>query len=225
MALGWFLIPAVTGYWFLTHLHFTRYDALRDSGYHVFFRAVIAGVILAFIAYTSIFLLNPRMPEVSMIWKSFMPISHSGTAMLTVLLGWVLPIVGNLFYGEEKAARRAAKQSGDLIELLIAESIEYQRLIELSLKSGKSYIGFALESGITSQDESDISLIPMVSGYRNQDTQELEITTNYAPVVQESLEKSLDLIYEDFRIVIPMPEIVSARLFHPEAYQRFKGGN
>lgn len=112
--------------------------------------------------------------------------------MLTVLLGWLLPIAGNLFYGKERAARRAAKQSGDLIELMIAESIEYQSLIELSLKSGKSYIGFALESGITSQDESDISLIPMVSGYRNQDTQELEITTNYAPVVQESLEKSLD---------------------------------
>ena len=44
MPLGWFLIPAVTGYWFLTHLHFTRYGALRDSGYHVFFRAIIAGV-------------------------------------------------------------------------------------------------------------------------------------------------------------------------------------
>lgn len=225
MTLGWFLIPAVTGYWFLTHLHFTRYGALRDSGYHVFFRAVIAGVILAFLAYTSIFLLNPRIPEVSIIWKSFMPIPYSGMAMLTILLGWVLPIVGNLFYGKEKAARWAARQNGDLIELLIAESIEYQRLIELSLKSGKSYIGFALESGITSQDESDISLIPMVSGYRNQDTQELEITTNYAPVVQESLKEALDLVYEDFRVVIPMPEIVSARLFHPEAYERFEGGS
>ena len=225
MPLGWFLIPAVTGYWFLTHLHFTHYGALRDSGYHVFFRAIIAGFMLAFIAYTSIFLLNPHIPEVSTIWKSFMPIPYSGTAILTVLLGWVLPIVGNQFYGKEKAARRAARQSGDLIELLIAESIEDQRLIELSLKGGKSYIGFALESGITSQDESDISLIPIASGYRNQDTQELEITTNYAPVVQESLRKSLDLVYEDFRIVIPMPEIVSTRLFHPEAYQRFKGEN
>ena len=223
MPLEWFLIPVVTGYWFLTHLHFTRYGALRDSGYHVFFRAVIAGVILAFIAYTSIFLLNPHIPEVSTIWESFMPIPYSGMLTLTILLGWALPIVGNLFYSKEKAARRAARQSGDLIELLIVESIEEQRLIELSLKNGKSYIGFALESGITSQDESDISLIPMVSGYRNRNTQELEITTNYAPVVQKSLKETLDLAYEDFRVVIPMPEIVSARLFHPETYERFKG--
>ena len=135
----------------------------------------------------------------------------------------MLPIIGNQFYGEEKAARRAATESGDLIELLTAKSIDDQRLIELSLRSGKSYIGFALESGITRQGESDIALIPMASGYRNKDTHELEITTNYAPVLGESLEKSSDLVYEDFRIVIPMPEIVSARVFLPETYELFQG--
>ena len=63
----------------------------------------------------------------------------------------------------------------------------------------------------------------MASGYRNKDTHELEITTNYAPVLGESLEKSSDLVYEDFRIVIPMPEIVSARVFLPETYELFQG--
>ncbi len=151
-----------------------------------------------------------------------MPIPYSGTAILTALLGFVLPIIGNQFYDKEKAVRRAAAESGDLIELLIAESIEHQRLIELSLKSRKSYIGFALKSGIISQGESDIALIPMASGYRNKDTQQLEITTNYATVVEKSLEESSDLIYEDFRIVIPMLEIVSARIFHPQAYEIFQ---
>ena len=50
----------------------------------------------------------------------------------------------------------------------------------------------------------------------------LEITTNYAATVKESLEKSSDLVHKDFRIVIPMPEIVSARVFHLEAYERFQ---
>ena len=224
MALGWFLIPAVSGYWFLTHLYFTSYGVVRESGYHVFFRAVIAGAILAFIAHTAIFFLTPCVPpEVSTFWKTFIPIRNSGAIMLTAVLGFVLPIVGNKLYSKEKAAKRAADISGDLIELLIAESIEHQRLIEISLKNGKSYIGFALVSGITRQGESDIALIPMVSGYRNKDTHELEITTNYAPVVQESLDDySSELVYEDFRIVIPMPEILSARIFHPEAYERFQ---
>ena len=90
------------------------------------------------------------------------------------------------------------------------------------LKRGKSYIGFALESGITSQNESDISLISMTSGYRNKDTHELEITTNYAPVAQKSLEIMSELSYRDFRVVVPMNEIVSARIFHPEAYELFQ---
>ncbi len=225
MDLGLFLIPAVSGYWFLTHLHLTRYGALRDSGYHVFFRAVITGVILAFIAHSIIFALNPYIPEISEMWDTFIPISHSGTTMLTALLAFVLPFPGNHFYSKERAARRAATESGDLIELLIAESIEHQRLIELSLRSGKSYIGFALESGVTRQGEADIALIPIASGYRDKDTHELKITTNYARVVQESLDDSLGLVYEDFRIVIPMPEIVSARVFHPEAYRRFQGND
>ena len=42
MGLGLFLVSALGGYWFLTHLYFTRYGALRDSGYHVFFRAAVS---------------------------------------------------------------------------------------------------------------------------------------------------------------------------------------
>ena len=135
------------------------------------------------------------------------------------------PCIGNQLYDKEEAARRTAMDSGDLIELLIAESIEEQRLVELSLRSRKSYIGFALESGITRQGESDIALIPIASGYRNKDTHELEITTNYAPVVRESLERMSDLEFNDFRIVLPMAEIISARVFHPEAYERFRREN
>lgn len=234
--LGLFLIPVVSGYWFLTHLYLTRYSALRDSGYHVLFRAVIAGIMLALMAhFLVIFVLNPCFPKLSEFWSVFIPISYPGTAMLTTtmlttamltfLLAFVLPCIGNQLYDKEKAARRAALDNGDLIELLIAESIEDQRLIELSLRSGKSYIGFALESGITRQGETDIALIPIASGYRNKDTQELEITTNYAAAVKESLEKMLNLELNDFRIVLPMTEIISARVFHLEAYRRFRREN
>ena len=59
-------------------------------------------------------------------------------------------------------------------------------------------------------------------GYRDGDTQDLEITTNYAPVIRKSLEESFGLVYEDFRVVIPMTEISSARVFLPQAYKLFQ---
>ena len=65
MGLGWFLIPTLGGYWFLTHLYFTRYGALRDSGYRVFFRAAIAGGILAALARAIVLFLNHCFPQIS----------------------------------------------------------------------------------------------------------------------------------------------------------------
>lgn len=104
----------------------------------------------------------------------------------------------------------------------MVESIEQQKLIELSLRNRKSYVGFALEGGIT-QGEPYVALIPMASGYRDTDTQELRIETHYAPVIQASLAAVSNLVYEDFRIVIPISEIMSARIFHPDVYERFQG--
>lgn len=221
MGLGLFLIPTLAGYWFLTHLHATRYVTLRASGYHVFFRAAIAGGVLFFFSYALLLSLEHVIPQIAAMWDDSVPIPYSGTAILSVLLGFILPIVGNQFHREEKAARRAAKKSRDPIELLMVESIEQQKLVELSLKTGKSYVGFALEGGIT-QGEPYIALIPMASGYRDTATQELRLTTQYAPVIQASLEAVRDLVYEDFRIVVPIAEIMSARIFHPEVYQRFQ---
>ena len=142
--------------------------------------------------------------------------------LLSAVLGFVLPSVGNRFYSDEKAARRADERAGNLIELLVAESIEHQKLVEISLKNRKVYVGFALKIGKVSHGESDIELVPMVSGYRDGDTQDLEITTNYAPIIRKSLEESFGLMYEDFRVVIPMTEISSARVFLPQAYKLFQ---
>ena len=78
------------------------------------------------------------------------------------------------------------------------------------------------------RDESDVALIPLASGYRNQETHELTITTNYAPAINEYLDSDQeisDLIREDFRVVISASEIVSARIFSPEIYQHQRSIN
>ena len=225
MGLGLLLIPTLGGYWFLANLYLTRYSMLRDSGYHVLFKSAIAGCLLVVVARLIVVsLLNPYLPYVGEVWKSYVPFDYSGTVALSLLLGPLLPIVINRLYGAEKAAQRTAISNGDLIELLISESIEREEFVEISLRSGKSYIGVALVSGIASHGESDIALIPVASGYRKEDTHELEITTNYAPVLWEFLEKhgSSGLVYEDFRVVIPMSEIVSARIFDPDVYELFQ---
>ncbi len=217
MPLGLIFIPALGGYFLLRFLNYTRYGIARDSGYHVLLKSAVVGAVLFALAHGIILIIDKQSPEVLSQWESYIDYPFSSTVTLGVLLEFVILIAGNLIYSKDKAAKDTAIRDGDLIELLIRESMQAPTLIELSLRSGKSYIGFALESGIAKSGDSDISMIPMASGYRNEETLELEITTNYAPVIEDS-----ELDYTDFRVVIPKSEIVSTRLFDPEIYQRFQ---
>ena len=214
-----FIIPAIGGYWFLNSLHRTRHQLARGSGYHTLFQSAVAGGLLFGFAHLAIIVIHRWLPQFAEFWQSYVPYTFSDTAALGILLSVALPVVGNRIWTEEKSAQRTALEGGDHIELIISESIDRQSMVEITLRTRKSYIGFALKGRMVNISEPDISIIPLASGYRNKETLELEITTNYAPVIEDS-----ELDYADFQVVIPKSEIVSVRLFDPEIYRRFQGG-
>ncbi len=102
--------------------------------------------------------------------------------------------------------------------------------VELSLRSGKSYVGMVLNSGITTGGESDVSLIPTVSGYRDEHTRELVFTTFYGDVFDDWLssrrsakdQRTAEEIADCFTIVIPKSEVLSVRLFDMRMYGLFE---
>lgn len=155
-------------------------------------------------------------------WNNdFAPFDYSGTVFVSALLALVLPLAINRFSSKERAAKKAAIANGNLIELVIQQGMDAAILIELSLRGGKSYVGFAAESGITAPNrESDVAIIPLASGYRDEKTRELELTTDYASIIDKVNFGGLShLEEEDLRIVFPKGEIVSARLFDIDVYQ------
>lgn len=155
-------------------------------------------------------------------WETLVPAPINSVQVLSLLLSLPVPSIGNLFTSQKDAARRVANENGRMMELLIVDSIERNELVEVSLASRKSYIGLALKNKVTSLGDSDVSIIPMASGYRDQLTQELKITIFYAPVFQKKPDDKTDTDFNDFRIVIPFSEIVSIRLFKPDAYKKFQ---
>ena len=64
----------------------------------------------------------------------------------------------------------------------------------------------------------------MYSGYRDENTLDLRITIDYEVVLNWHLMGDESLIPEDFRVVVPMSEIVSARLFDENVYDDFSMG-
>ena len=227
MGLGFLLIPTLTGYWILRNWKKTSYRVRREQGYHVVFQSALCGLIPAAAAYILVAIIRHIFPSRYAIWECFVSFDYS-CMIMTVLLGLVWPIVLNLGYSQEKEeqeALRKAREDGNLIELLFAESVAREMLVEISLRNRKSYIGYVLRNAAEGPNEADISVVPLWSGYRKEDTQELTVTTDYISVILGYLEKGDDLksfIHEDFRVVVPMSEVVSARLFRPDIYKQFR---
>lgn len=221
--LGSFVIPMLSGYLFLTTLNFTKFGILKESGYHVLFRSAITGVILLIVSNgITLLLTNNGHIDLLNFVEDLVPIDNAVTLSMTFLLGLGLPIPLNLFYSANQATKIAAIRNGDVIELLIDESFSKDLPLHISLRSGKSYIGYVIETQFIWQNDSDIALVPIASGYRDKDTQKLVITTNYSSIIEEVLVKVGDRDISDFRIVIPMSEIISARYFDQEIYDRFE---
>ena len=210
------LIPALGGYWFLTHFNYTRYESLRSSGYHIFFRSLCVGFFLLFIS---------ELVLARVVWvENVLAILGPGfddiySAFLSAGLGFIMPYIFNLLCTERRMSLRDARQRGNLVELIFARSIDEQRLVEVSLRTNKSYIGLVIERKIGERDGSDVALLPFASGYRDKNTRELKITTRYSPVVERLLKSESDEA-KNLRIVIPLSEIVSARLFDTELYEK-----
>ena len=220
-----FLLPAVGGFWFLSHNNVTRYRYARLSGYHLLFASAFVGTVLYGIAHVLLAFFDTHYPQMVCTWEDHSPDMVTATVQVSLLLAFAVPLFVNRVFPADFWAAQAAYTSGDLIELTIHRAVTQYRLVEVSLRSRKSYIGLPLESGPGSIPDSDVSLIPLYSGYRDKDTLELVLVRNYGPVVKGHAFPNN--VYsgwneEDFRIVFPMSEIVSVRLFNDNIFDHFQ---
>ena len=222
MPLSLLLLPAVGGYWLLTHCNYTRYRAERYSGYHLLFRSALYGVALYFAARFITFLLDLSWPSLTMLWEAHVSVPFTSEVMLSLVLAFLFPIGFNIFYDSERGARRTAGEVGDHIELLIDSSMRNRRLIELSLRSRKTYVGYATETGIGRNTDTDVILVPLLSGHRDTETLRLSLETNYDPVIETYMKTASSPTRPDLRVVIPLSEIVTARLFELSLYRVFQ---
>ncbi len=206
---------------FLANL--ARYWFQRQSGYTYFFAILLIGWLL--------FQLSAVILGTALKWS--IP-NGNATQLLSghpvlgttagIFLAILISLLANCFCDSRRAAVVVAEYSGDLIECLLQQSLrEYP--VELTLESRKSYVGLVVNSGVATFGESDIELVPLFSGYRN-DSGELKLTTAYDGVINRVQSDVQGHTYRDFRVCIPKNRIVSARPFFPNVFfQEFGGGH
>ena len=217
MIWGVALYPTVIGYLFLRQWNFTRFEIPHDSGYHVLFKSIIAGMLLFPVPYliaTSCAHFFPSFYPL-VVWNTFVPFDYVGTLVMVFLEAFAGARLLNKtpWFNANTCLRRTIRERGDLIGHLMVDTAATKEFVEISLKNRKSYIGIPIYWNNAAGKH--IELMPYWSGYRQEDTQQLRITTDYSSAVTEHKER-------DIRLIIPSSEIASARPFNHSLYRRFQ---
>lgn len=129
------------------------------------------------------------------------------------------------FYALQKIFIYRAIRYNDF-EKMIAESAYYFRPILFTLKSFKIYIGWAVAAPHPSSERRMVRILPLVSGYRDQEKHELVFVNNYFEIfniITSDHDDSLDhLDIKDFEVVFPVDQISSVHIFDFKAYRSFE---
>ena len=230
MGLGMFFIAVIAGYYAVTHCHSSMYKLYRVTGYHVFLESAFMGICLAAVPLALSFLIyyviNCDFPKPSSFvnsWYFYIPI------LTSFIIAIIYTCYENLSYDEKIAMIDTMKEFNDWIGLVLYYSFEEQQMVMISLKNNKVYIGWACQYKVSkyNQPDSDIAFLPVYSGYRTKEEQELEITIdNYAPIYIESKKDKEPINTNkepDYRYitVIPKDQLVSIRMFNTKVYNEF----
>lgn len=214
MGLGLLLVPALAGYLLQTQLYFFRYRTLRESGQHVVFRSALTGSILVFWAQMIVHSFSKYIPSPVTYVNEVFGFEYTAAAGLSFFLALAIWPVGNLLVDKEYAAIRAARENGELMGIFVTEAIGTGRYVEISLDTGKVYIGHVVESGIGMSSQFDFMIVPLFSGYRDRGTNELIIKQSYSLAIDEM--RRQDKRREELRICIALSRVVLVRFFDPD---------
>ncbi|MBD0319442.1 MAG: hypothetical protein ICV87_03850 [Gemmatimonadetes bacterium] len=216
------LLPLLGGFALVTRWNYTRFKTKRYSGERLIFYAAIAGVFLLMGAFLVVRTVALLLPGLQASWHRAVPFAYAGTSLLAFFLGLTGGAVLNLFTSRDAAVRAVVEEWNDFLELLLDEAISKTSMVSLTLKSGKVYVGFITSNFDPAYDRKYIRLWPILSGYRDSETQEMKITTNYSLVYAEMDSSGTNpAVVDDFQVIVPVGEVQSANLFDPRTYDLF----
>lgn len=245
------LLPLLGGYILVTRLRWTRYQMLRADGQRLVLSSALAGVILLmvatalheFIRYGGYQWYHSWAP----VWHRIAPFPYSGVTVLALLLSVPGYVLMNIFQGEGSAIDRVIKRKADPFEMLLHRCFNERKMIALTVKNGKVYVGYITTVLNPGLPVNSIGIFPQISGYRDPTEKGYRFTTDYIQVhkrIAQELEQlrktfieeagkeepdaealarlrdqwSETFALKDFEHVIPTAEIQSIHIFVPKIF-------
>ncbi|WP_409029261.1 hypothetical protein [Gracilimonas sediminicola] len=231
LSLDSLLIPVLGGFLFIKYFYFTRFRAIRDNGYVILFKSSIVG--LSFYAI-ALFLLriieideeiNPKITN-SINWANDFLVNPELLPIIISLLLMALSVFAlNWILDEDEMKKRVINQDDDSLEVTILKGYEEEKSLLVTLDNGKVYVGKVTDTYFRINDEiRSILLNPLASGFRESDTQKINLNTYYGYIYEQIIDnpEMFDVRISDFSVAIRYDHIVSVSPFDLKVYAQFK---
>ena len=231
------LILLVSGYLFCINVHTLRWRTLRSNGYHTFLISASWGIMVIALTYITRLLLNLTTPQFSIVqqilWLGTPNIDFSiqtivlleltfGSIIFATMIPWMTyKLSGKFGYDRHRLFQGAfiSAQGGPEYSSLLLSSMETGVPVFLTMSDRKVFVGYPIE--FKPEDYSELQILPVLSGYRDQITLGFNITVNYADVLKTATSESSNVAPEDFTVTVPIREICHAHMFDIEHYGKF----
>lgn len=139
---------------------------------------------------------------------------------LVPLWNALLKLVDRLRFGPQLSwgARVNRRAITDELESLLARSLIEARAVQLTIGSGKVYVGNVVETLEPSSTLKYVRILPIMSGQRDTSRGTVDYTTFYDDVISLGADEEN---VRSFELVIPVEQVVTASGFDFDAFERF----
>jgi len=233
------IFPLIGGYAYSVTWTPSLYHSAREDGHRLYFRSVFYGFFLTSCAicthvilidqyawYTNFLTIISHIRGHSEVEPSIWSApSKIAILVISFVLGPAISHLLNLsnyFPRWKNFQLKQAIRHNDF-EKLVYRSAKEKKPLLITLDSGKLYVGWAASAPNPEAARKSIKILPLLSGYRNTETQRVAFTTNYHEILTSlGTDDEIDhLSEEDFVVVLPTESISSAHGFDIVAYERF----
>lgn len=224
------LLPLLGGYLFLNHAYYFKYYHQRIERQRLIFNSLIAGVFLSAFGFFIDFILKNYLLNFREFLGKLIPVEYDGInqSLLIFVLAPILALIFNVL-PKKFYLNQIVKHKGDELEKIFWNSLiqlkDEDKLLMITLSSNKVYVGYVnnIQNPI---GDSYINILPYFSGFRDKDTQEFFITTDYLEVLEDFVEKGTeDTIDDKMGVIIPKSNITIVSKFDLDTFNQFQFNN
>lgn len=220
------LLPLLGGYIFVQRWNRTRFSNTRHSGQRLLFHAAVGGSVFLALSHALALATERMFPGWVAAWQGLVPFDYAGTSATAFVLGATAWAPLNRWVNKrDEEAQRAIDNWNDYLEILLQRALRNTQQVSLTTRSRKFYVGFVTSNFDPAYERKYIKVLPTLSGYRHPEELTFRITTDYAAVYDQLLDRRPEFLEEhadNFEIIIPVEEIASANIFDPDAFDLFR---